>query len=56
MYVMAAYRPKRTLFIFCKLVSGKGTVEFKAWLYKLSSSDDVEYMHEISEFVRIQSR
>ncbi len=34
----------------------KGTVEFKAWFYKSSSSDDMEYMHEISEFVRIQSR
>ncbi len=34
----------------------KGTVEFKAWFYKLSSSDNMECMHEISDFVRIQSR
>lgn len=34
----------------------KGTVEFKAWFYNSSSSDDMGYMHEISDFVRIQSR
>lgn len=34
----------------------KGTVEFKAWFYNSSSADDMENMHEISEFVRIQSR
>lgn len=33
-----------------------GTVEFKAWFYKSSSSEEMEVMHEISEFVRIQSR
>ena len=34
----------------------KGTVEFKAWFYKSSGSEEMEAMHEISEFVRIQSR
>lgn len=33
-----------------------GVVEFKAWFYKSSNSDEMEVMHEISEFVRIQSR
>lgn len=33
-----------------------GTVEFKAWFCKSSSSDEMEIMHEISEFVRVQSR
>ena len=33
-----------------------GTVEFNAWFNKLPSSDEMEIMHEISEFVRIQSR
>jgi len=33
-----------------------GAVEFKAWFYKSSSDDDMEYMHEMSEFVRIKSR
>ncbi len=33
-----------------------GTVEFKAWFYKSPNSEDMEVMHEISEFVRIQSR
>tara|TARA_R110002072_G_scaffold285860_2_gene450789 strand:- start:507 stop:899 length:393 start_codon:yes stop_codon:yes gene_type:complete len=31
-----------------------GTVEFKAW-YKSPNSEELEVMHEISEFVRIQS-
>lgn len=31
-------------------------VEFKAWFYTSPSSDKMEIMHEISEFVRIQSR
>jgi SEC-C motif-containing protein len=33
-----------------------GVVEFNAWFYKSTSSDEMEIMHEISEFVRIQSR
>ncbi len=33
-----------------------GTVEFKAWFYKSPNSDEMEIMHEISEFIRIQSR
>ena len=33
-----------------------GVVEFKAWFCKSPSSDEMETMHEISEFVRIQSR
>ena len=33
-----------------------GTVEFNAWFNQSSSSDEMEIMHEISEFVRIQSR
>lgn len=33
-----------------------GIVEFKAWFCKSPSSDEMEIMHEISEFVRIQSR
>jgi len=33
-----------------------GVVEFKAWFYKSPSSEEMEIMHEISEFVRIQSR
>lgn len=33
-----------------------GTVEFKAWFHKSPNSEDMEVMHEISEFVRIQSR
>ena len=33
-----------------------GMVEFKAWFCKSPSSDELEIMHEISEFVRIQSR
>lgn len=34
----------------------KGTVEFKAWFYSSPSSGGMETMHEVSEFVRIQSR
>ena len=34
-----------------------GMVEFKAWFSKPSNSDDgLEMMHEVSEFVRMQSR
>ena len=33
-----------------------GMVEFKAWFCKSPSSDEMEIMHEVSEFVRIQSR
>ena len=33
-----------------------GVVEFKAWFYQKPSSDEMEAMHEVSEFVRIQSR
>lgn len=33
-----------------------GGVEFKAWFYKSPSSGEMEIMHEVSEFVRIQSR
>lgn len=33
-----------------------GVVDFKAWFYQSPSSGEVEMMHEISEFVRIQSR
>lgn len=33
-----------------------GVVEFKAWFYKAPRSDQMETMHEISEFVRVQSR
>ncbi len=33
-----------------------GTVEFKAWFCKSPSSDEIEIMHEVSEFVRVQSR
>ncbi len=32
-----------------------GTVEFKAWFSKPQNSDEMEIMHEISEFVRIHS-
>ncbi len=34
----------------------QGTVEFKAWFHKSPDSGEMEFMHEISEFVRIQSR
>ena len=34
----------------------KGTVEFKAWFSRSPESDELECMHEISEFVRIKSR
>lgn len=33
-----------------------GIVEFKAWFCKSTNSDEMEIMHEVSEFVRIQSR
>lgn len=33
-----------------------GTVEFKAWFSKSPNSEELEIMHEVSEFVRIQSR
>lgn len=33
-----------------------GIVEFKAWFHKSTSSDEMEMMHEISEFVRMESR
>ncbi len=33
-----------------------GIVEFKAWFHKSPDSDEIEFMHEISDFVRIQSR
>lgn len=32
-----------------------GMVEFNAWFKQSSNSDEMEIMHEISEFVRIQS-
>lgn len=34
----------------------KGIVEFKAWFTKPDSPDELDVMHEVSEFVRIQSR
>ncbi len=34
----------------------KGVVEFKAWFLKDPSSDELEVMHEVSEFTRMQSR
>lgn len=34
----------------------KGTVEFKAWFYKTPASDEMDVMHEVSEFLRMQSR
>ncbi len=33
-----------------------GTVEFKAWFKPAPDQDDLESMHEVSEFVRIKSR
>lgn len=33
-----------------------GTVEFKAWFQVSLNSDEMEIMHEVSEFVRIKSR
>lgn len=33
-----------------------GTVEFNAWFCKSPNSEKMECMHEVSEFVRIQSR
>lgn len=33
-----------------------GTVEFNAWFNQSPNSDEIEMMHEVSEFVRIQSR
>ncbi len=33
-----------------------GVVEFKAWLGKSPHSDELDVMHEVSEFVRINSR
>jgi len=33
-----------------------GVVEFKAWFYKSPLSNELEFMHEISEFIRIESR
>ena len=33
----------------------EGTVEFKAW-FKSPGSEELEVMHEVSEFVRIKSR
>ncbi len=33
-----------------------GMVEFKAWFCASMSFDEMEIMHEVSEFVRIQSR
>tara|TARA_R110002126_G_scaffold291807_1_gene459620 strand:- start:46821 stop:47213 length:393 start_codon:yes stop_codon:yes gene_type:complete len=33
-----------------------GMVEFKAWFCKSANSDEMEVMHEVSEFVRIDSR
>lgn len=34
----------------------KGVVEFKAWFRKSPDSDEMDFMHEISEFVRINPR
>lgn len=34
----------------------KGVVEFKAWFRKSPASEDVDVMHEISDFIRIKSR
>ena len=34
----------------------KGTVEFKAWFYELSDYENIKVMHEVSEFVRVNSR
>lgn len=34
----------------------KAVVEFKAWFRALPDTDELEVMHEISDFVRIQSR
>lgn len=33
-----------------------GTVEFEAWYRKSLNSNELDVMHEVSEFVRIQSR
>lgn len=33
-----------------------GVVEFKAWFNQSQNSDEMEMMHEVSEFVRIRSR
>lgn len=33
-----------------------GIVEFKAWFSTSENSEDMEAMHEVSEFIRIQSR
>lgn len=34
----------------------QGVVEFKAWFYKSPQSEELEVMHEVSEFVRLHSR
>lgn len=34
----------------------KGTVEFKAWFCRSPDSSETEIMHEVSEFIRTQSR
>lgn len=34
----------------------KGVVEFKAWFRNAQTSNGLDVMHEISDFVRIQSR
>lgn len=34
----------------------KGVVEFEAWFRKSPHSEEMEVMHEISEFVRVNSR
>ena len=42
--------------IIASIQKGKeGTVEFKAW-FKSPGSEELEVMHEVSEFVRIKSR
>lgn len=33
-----------------------GVVEFKAWFYTPSNADEMAILHEVSDFVRIQSR
>jgi SEC-C motif-containing protein len=33
-----------------------GVVEFKAWFCKSPTSDEMDIMHEVSEFIRVQSR
>lgn len=47
---------KRLRIISSSQKGDKGIVEFKAWFSASPGSEEVEVMHEVSRFVRIQSR